>query len=116
MLDRQFIIVSWLGQMTRLLDALLAVAALAFAGAVFAQVKPELELEIRTLSNSGDGQIEYDSAKGTFVYTNGLMLKYGDAVLTADAVRGNTITGEIFAVGHVHILRDDLAWTGDSVQ
>ncbi|MEI2726250.1 MAG: LPS assembly protein LptD [Verrucomicrobiota bacterium] len=102
--------------MKKLLAALLAVAAIAFAGSVFAQVKPELELEIRTLSNSGDGQIEYDSAKGTFVYTNGLMLKYGDAVLTADAVRGNTITGEIFAVGHVHILRDDLAWTGDSVQ
>ena len=109
-----FVLVSWRGRMKKLLAALLAFAAIALA--VSAQVKPELELEIRTLSNSGDGQIEFDSRNGTFVYTNGVMLKYGDAVLTADEVRGNAITGEVFANGHVRILRDDLAWTGDNIR
>ncbi len=101
--------------MKKLHAALLAFAAIAFALSVSAQVKEELALEIRTLSNSGAGQIEYDSRQGTFVYTNGVMLKYGDAVLTADAVRGNYITGDVIAAGHVRILWDNLVWTGDSI-
>jgi lipopolysaccharide assembly outer membrane protein LptD (OstA) len=102
--------------MKKLHAALLAFAVMAFAVPVSAQVKPELELNIRTLSNSGSGQIEFDQQNGTFIYTNGVMLTYGDAVLTADEMQGNVTTGEILAAGHVRLLRDDLTWTGDSLR
>ncbi len=101
--------------MKKLHAALLAFAAIAFALSVSAQVKEELALEIRTLSNSGAGQIEYDSKQGMAVITNGVWIKYGDAVLTADEARVNDTTGEIIATGHVRILRDDLVWAGDSI-
>ena len=112
-----FVLVSWRGRMKKLHAALLTLAAIAFAVSVSAQVKPELALKIRTLSNSGDnGQIEWDSKTGMAVITNGVEITYGDAVLTADEARVNSTTGEVLAAGHVRILRDDLAWTGDSIR
>ena len=112
-----FVLVSWRGRMKKLHAALLTLAAIAFAVSVSAQVKPELALKIRTLSNSGyNGQIEWDSKTGMAVITNGVEITYGDAVLTADEARVNSTTGEVLAAGHVRILRDDLAWMGDSIR
>lgn len=101
--------------MKKLLAALLAFAAIAFACSLSAQVKPELELEIRSLAPTGDGQIEYDSKRGIAMGTNGVLVKYGAAVLTADEVWANYTAGDVIAAGHVRILWDDLAWTGDSI-
>ncbi len=103
--------------MKKLLAALLAFGAFAFVISLSAQVKPEQELKIRTLSNSGDsGQIEWDSKTGMAVITNGVEIIYGDAVLTADEARVNSTSGEVLAAGHVRLLRNDLAWTGDSIR
>ncbi len=100
--------------MKKLHAALLALAAMAMTVSVFGQVKEELPLEIRTLSKTGTGQIEYDAQNGV-VFTNGVQITYGDAILTADQARVNEITGDVIAAGHVRILWDDLVWTGDSI-
>jgi LPS-assembly protein len=108
-----FVLVSWRGRMKKLLAALLAFAAIALAFSVSAQVKEEPTLEIRALSKSGAGQIVYQN--GEAVITNGVLITYGDAILTADAARVNAATGDVIAAGHVRIQRDNLVWTGDSV-
>lgn len=111
-----FVLVSWRGRMKKLLAALLAFAAFAFTWSVSGQVKPERALEIKALSQSGGGQIEWDSKTGMFVATNGVQVTYGDAVLTADAAQGNVTTGDVLAAGHVRILWDELVWAGDSIR
>jgi hypothetical protein len=52
-----------------------------------------------------------------YVGTNGIYFNYasGEAVLTADTVRYDTLTFEVQADGHVHIETQEMMWTGDHI-
>ena len=47
--------------------------------------------------------------------TNGVYVKYGDTVLTADTASLNQQTGEVVADGHVHIEMGDQIWVGEHI-
>lgn len=79
---------------------------------LMAQARPNLV--IRALTE--EGRVEYDIANNTFFATNGIMVVYGDAVLSADRAHGNQLTGDIVAEGRVRIQRDELVWVGESVR
>jgi LPS-assembly protein len=63
-----------------------------------------------------DGWIEWDAASGTATGTNGIIVKYGDAVLSAERASVNQASGDVEAEGRVRILRDDQIWAGERIR
>jgi LPS-assembly protein len=60
-------------------------------------------------------QIEF-RGNHTAVGTNGVMVKYENAVLVADCVTVDTESCEATADGHVRIQRDNLIWAGEHIR
>ena len=73
----------------------------------------EAAWEIESLSPQNE--FVYDLNSGSGVGTNGVIIRYAGAVLTADRVSLNQNTGEATAAGHVRIQRDDQVWVGDRI-
>ncbi len=78
-------------------------------GGLLAQQLPDWE--IRSLS--GAGGVVYDFEQGIATATNGVMVRYGLAVLTADRVAVHQETGEVLADGRVRIQQGDQVWASD---
>lgn len=76
----------------------------------FAQQRPPMELESQT------GDIEYDFQTGTFVATNGVMVRYGEAVLVAERAMVNQETGEALAEGRVRVQQGEQIWAGEHIR
>ncbi|HWX21160.1 MAG TPA: hypothetical protein VN578_14770 [Candidatus Binatia bacterium] len=80
-----------------------------------AQQLPEPEwLEIRPLNDKGGVEYYYDT--GTFMATNGVEVSYGDAVLTADQVSGNSTSREVLADGSARIQQGDQIWVSQHLR
>jgi lipopolysaccharide assembly outer membrane protein LptD (OstA) len=62
------------------------------------------------------GVIQLDRQTGRVTATNGIIAKYGNVVLTADAASVNQQTGEAAADGHVRIQMEDQLWAGDHIR
>jgi len=77
-----------------------------------AQQKPSLEIS----AYPSTGQVEYNLKDNTFVATNGIMVRFGDAVMTADQARGDQATGEVVAEGHVRVQSGELVWVGEKIR
>jgi lipopolysaccharide assembly outer membrane protein LptD (OstA) len=97
-----------------------AIAAFALLSAVFpfiafAQEQPTWD--IQALNNIipglpvGSIMMQGDTATGT----NGVYVKYGATVLTADSVSLNQQTGNVVADGHVRIETGDQIWVGEHI-
>lgn len=99
-----------------------AIAAPAFFSLVFPFVvlaqEPE-SWEVQALNQivpgAPVGKIDFYMASNTARGTNGVFVKYGNTVLTADSASVNQDTGEAVADGHVHIEMGDQLWVGDHV-
>ena len=78
-----------------------------------AQSADEPAWEIETLSPQNE--FIYDLRSGAAVGTNGVIVKYGGAALTADRVSVNQKSGEAVADGNVRIQREDQVWVGEHV-
>ena len=52
----------------------------------------------------------------TVIGTNGVYVKYGPTVLTADTVSLNQQSGEVVADGHVHIETGEQLWVGEHIR
>lgn len=98
--------------MRKLPAILLALAAFSFPFAATAQER--LAIEVESLS-PGEGGAFYDFKTGLAIATNGVIVKYGDAVLTADRATVNRQTGEVVADGRVRIQQGDQLWAGDHI-
>ncbi len=95
--------------MTRLRAIItLLLCGLAFPALLRAQ---EAEWDIQPLDEKA-GWVEYSYETGLGLATNGVMVRYGDAVLTAKRVSVNVDTGEVVADGSVHIQSGDQIWVG----
>lgn len=69
-------------------------------------------LTITTRDNKGE--LELDLKTGIATHTNGVMLKYGPTVLTADVLQVDQRTGDVFALGNVVLQRaDGQLWRGE---
>ncbi len=101
--------------MNRTTAAILTLVVIALAGPVLLRAQEKSEaLIIKALTEAG--RVEYSIEKNTFVATNGIMVIYGNAVLTAERARGDQATGEIVAEGRVRIQRDEWVWVGEKIR
>jgi lipopolysaccharide assembly outer membrane protein LptD (OstA) len=75
-----------------------------------AQQSDWLMLPLRTNSWVG-----WDLVTGIGTTTNGMIVRYGGAVLTAERLTVNEKTGECVAEGDVRIQRDNQVWTGERI-
>ena len=90
----------------------LALCALAFPGALQAQQRPALEMEPLT----DQGWVEFDFQTGLGHGTNGVLVRYGTAFLTADQATVNKDSGEVTADGQVRIQSEDQLWAGEHIR
>ncbi|MEY2428685.1 MAG: LPS-assembly protein [Verrucomicrobiota bacterium] len=98
--------------MTRLRTIrMLALLALALPAMLYAQPQPGWEIE----SPTEEGGVEYDFQTQIAIATNGVLIKYSGAVLTAQKVTLNQQTGEAVADGAVRIQQEDLIYAGDHI-
>ena len=99
-----------------------AIAALAFLAALFpglVRAQAEASWEVQALSQiipgTVEGKVDYDAATATATGTNGIFVRYGGAVLTADNAAVNTRSGDVEADGNVRIESGDQLWVGDHI-
>ena len=70
--------------------------------------------DVLSISATDGGTLEYELATGLTTYTNGVVVKYGPAVLTAKLVQINRQTMEAYAQGNVILQREGgQLWRGD---
>ncbi|MBI1178793.1 LPS assembly protein LptD [bacterium] len=67
-----------------------------------------------------DSQVNFDDKKGVATATDGIIVAYEDAILTADKVTfirdaNKKDTGEVIAEGHVRIQRGQQIWIGEKI-
>jgi LPS-assembly protein len=99
--------------MTRLRFMLtLALCALALPGTLRAQQQPVWEMEALT----DQGWAEFDFQTGLGRGTNGVLVRYGTAFLTADQVGVNQQSGDVTADGNVRVQSEDQVWVGEHVR
>lgn len=86
-----------------LLLALLLSVAAATAGQ---PANPELIIDAKN-------PVSFDPATGIAVATNGVTIRYGDTVMTADQATLNQNSSDIFGEGGVRILKDNQSFVGE---
>jgi len=87
----------------------LALCALALPGALRGQQQPVWEMEALT----DQGWAEFDFQTGLGLGTNGVLVRYGSAFLTADQVGVNQQSGDVTADGNVRIQSQEQVWVGE---
>ena len=60
--------------------------------------------------------VEYDTATGTAIVTNGIIVKYGGATLSARKARANEKTGLVEAEGDVYLERQGHIWRSEKMR
>ena len=86
--------------------------AIAFPGVLCGQQRPDLELEALT----DRSWVEYDYNTGLGTGTNGVLVRYGDTVLTADRVSVNRALEQVTAEGAVRIQHGEQIWVGEHIR
>jgi lipopolysaccharide assembly outer membrane protein LptD (OstA) len=84
-------------------------------GSAPAQPLADQRIRIQPLRD-GEGRVSFNAQTGTATGTNGVMVLYGNAVLTADSVTLYYATLEVIAAGRVRIQQDDQLWAGDQIR
>jgi lipopolysaccharide assembly outer membrane protein LptD (OstA) len=100
--------------MTRLRQILILCLFLAVPACVLYAQPVEEGIRINPLTE--EGFVEWDYEHDLAVGTNGVIVRYGNAVLTADSVAVDQNSGEVTADGRVRIRREDEIWAGEHVQ
>jgi lipopolysaccharide assembly outer membrane protein LptD (OstA) len=72
-----------------------------------------MEWEIEALND--DGWVEFDQTTQTATATNGVLVKYGGAVLTAREASLNHTTGDVQADGAVRIQQGEQIWASEHI-
>jgi LPS-assembly protein len=90
----------------------LALCLPALPGALRAQQQPAWEMEALT----DQGWAEFNFQTGLGRGTNGVLVRYGTAFLTADEVTVNQQSGEVTADGQARVQSGDQAWVGDHIR
>ena len=98
--------------------ATLALLFAIFPLAVWAQDEPAWEVWAlnQIIPESPVGKIEFGLTDNTASGTNGICIRYGTTVLTADSASVDRASGEAVADGHVRIEQGDQLWVGDHIR
>lgn len=99
--------------MTRLrsIPALL-LCLLGLPGTVWAQQKPSWEIE----ALNDEGWVEFDFQTKIGVGTNGVLVRYGTAFLTAEQASVNQKSGEVVADGNVRVQSEAQLWASEHMR
>jgi LPS-assembly protein len=89
----------------------LALCAFALHGVSWAQQLPVWEME--ALTDQGWAEFNFQTELG--FGTNGVLVRYGTAFLTANEVQVNKQSGEVSADGQVRIQSEDQVWVGEHI-
>jgi LPS-assembly protein len=90
----------------------LALCVLALPVALRAQQRPGWVIE----ALNENGWVEFDFQTGQGRGTNGVLVRYGSAFLTADQVGVNQQSGEVVADGNVHVQSEEQIWAGEHIR
>ena len=90
----------------------LALCVLAFPATLRAQQQPAWEIE----ALNDQGWAEFNFQTGLGVGTNGVLVRYGNAFVTADRVTVNQQSGEVVADGNVRIQSEEQIWAGEHIR
>src|SRR5262245_13595844 len=63
-----------------------------------------------------EGGMMFNFDTGQIVYTNGVVVRYGEATLSARRARLNRETGEILAEGSVRLQQENEVWFGERIE
>jgi LPS-assembly protein len=89
-------------------------AGLLFASFSLVAADPEPRWEIRSLGKEGD--FTYDINTGLWTATNGVVVTYGDARLTANSLTLHQETGQVVAEGAVVLEQGQDLWQGERLE
>ena len=70
----------------------------------------------RFIIESADTSLGIDLNTGNITYTNGVVVRYGNAVLTARKARLNQDSGEVLAEGAVRLQQENEVWYGERIE
>src|SRR6186713_748035 len=101
--------------MTKLRPSIFQLTVVSALVAVSALAQSLPDIRIQPLKD-GEGRVTLDMRARTAMGTNGVMVVYGNAVLTADTVELNYDHFEVIASGRVRIQQDDQIWAGEEVR
>ena len=90
----------------------LALCVLALPAALRAQQRPGWVIE--ALDENGWAEFDFQTGQGRG--TNGVLVRYGSAFLTADQVSVNQQSGEVIADGNVHVQSEEQMWAGEHIR
>ena len=90
----------------------LALCVLALPVALRAQQRPGWVIE--ALNENGWAEFDFQTGQGRG--TNGVLVRYGTAFLTADQVSVNQQSGEVIADGNVHVQSEEQMWAGEHIR
>ena len=68
------------------------------------------------VESEAEHSLVFDPAAGTVAYTNGVTVRYGDAVLTAKRMRLNFETKDVQAEGQVRLQQGEEVWYGERIE
>ena len=86
------------------------------AGMGMSLMAAEAVAERFVIESEEEHSLAFDLATGTISYTNGVTVRYGDAVLTARSARLNQQTGEVQAEGRVRLQQANEVWYGERIE
>jgi lipopolysaccharide assembly outer membrane protein LptD (OstA) len=81
-----------------------------------AGVATAAEEPVRFIIESEESSLSVDLNTGDVTYTNGVVVRYGTAVLSARRARLNQNTGEIAAEGSVRLQQENEVWYGERIE
>lgn len=93
----------------------LALALLALPAVLLGQQQEETEWSIESLSKKPGSEPTYDYVSGIVIASNGVLVRYGGVVLTAETVGIHLVTGEAIADGDVRIQQGDQLWVSQHI-
>ena len=96
----------------------LIIVAVVLCFSAIAQEEQSWEVQAlnQIIPGTVEGRVDYDMSSGLATGTNGVFVRYGEAVLTADSATVNMKTGDVQADGNVRIESGNQLWVGDHIQ
>ena len=89
---------------------------LCFSAAAQEESSWEVQALNQIIPGTVEGRVEYDLGSGLATGTNGVFIRYGGAVMTADSASVNMKTGEVLADGNVRIESGNQLWVGEHIR
>jgi lipopolysaccharide assembly outer membrane protein LptD (OstA) len=93
----------------------LTLAWCALPAFLLAQELPQVTWDLKPL-DPATGHWDWDLDTGTVVGSGGVLVRYGEAVMTADRITANLTNHDVFADGQVRLQQGEQVWASDHIR